>query len=140
MANFVIVKVVIPDSYTDYSMREYEWLLEWFSKEGTPAYYLFTDWTNRDRTSTQPINITNDSIQTLIKNEDREVLLVAEDIPKENIEAFRSLAVAKNIARLFTDGSRERVAIKNPMLSYVQSKQRYKFEFTIQRRQSDLII
>lgn len=136
----MIVKVEIPESYTDSSLIEYEWLLEWYSGYGTPAYYLFTDWESKEKVNTTVINKTSDSIKTLINSEDRTVVLIAEDIPKENIPGFRSLQKAKNIARLNTDGTRERVAILNSTLTHVQSKQRYVFEITLQRRQSDLII
>lgn len=136
----MIIKVEIPDSYTDAALAEYEWLLEWYSESGTPAYYLFTDWENKDQVKTTPINTDCSDIRSLINSEDRNVLLIAEDVAKENIDGFRSLQRSKNVARLSIDGSRERVAIKDSSITYIQSKQRYVIELNVQRKQSDLII
>lgn len=135
-----IIKVIIPNSYTNSVYEEYEWLLEWYNKEGTPTYYMFFDWEAEDITETTPINISTDDIQSLINAQERNVTIVAEDVKREDLAAFQSLQVAKNVARIYKNGSRERVAIKSSSISYVNSKQRYRIELKIQRRQVDLIV
>lgn len=135
-----IIKVVVPNSYINSIYEEYEWLLEWYNKEGTPTYYMFFDWEAEDITETTPINVASDEIQSLINAQERNITIVAEDVKREDLAAFQSLQVAKNVARIYKDGTRERVAIKSSSISYVNSKQRYRIELKIQRRQVDLIV
>lgn len=135
-----IIKVIIPNSYINPIYEEYEWLLEWYNKEGTPTYYMFFDWQAEDTVENTPINISTDDIQSLINAQERNIVLVAEDIKRTDLGAFQSLQVSKNCARIGKDGSRERVAIKSSSIRWVNSKQRYTIELQVQRRQEDLIV
>lgn len=135
-----IIQVVIPNSYTDSIYEEYEWLLEWYNKEGTPTYYMFFDWEAEDIVENTPINVASDDIKSLINAQERNIKIVAEDIKKSDLQAFKSLQVSKNCARIYKDGTRERVSIKSSSISVVNSSQRYRIELQVQRRQEALIV
>lgn len=135
-----LIQVIIPDSAIDSTKFEYEWLLEWYNTNGTPTYYMFTDWSNADLTQATPINLATDDIRSLINSQERNVTIVAEDIQRLDLPAFQSLAVSKNVARIMNDGERERVAIKSSDITWINSKQRFRIELKIQRRQPDLVI
>jgi hypothetical protein len=135
-----IIKVEIPKSYADSRYEDYEWYLEWYNKFGTPCYYMFYDWTCEELVETTHINVKSDEIKTLINSQERNISVVAEDVRKCDVPAFKSLTTAKNVARLFKDGTRERLAINSSAITCVNSKQRYNIELTLQRRQEPLII
>jgi len=135
-----IIKVIAPPSYLDSNLEEYEWLLEWYNRYGTPTYYLFKDWNAEDIVETNPINVDTDDIKSLITSQERNVSLIAEDIKRADLIAFKHLQVAKNVSRISLDGARERIAIKSSSITYINSKQRYSIELMVQRRQEPLII
>lgn len=136
----IIGKVVRPKSVTNPAFAEYEWLLEWYSTQGTPAQYMFTDWNTSERVDTNPINLETTEIKSIISNKQILVTLVAEDVKREDLPAFQSLGVSKNVARVSPDGTRERVAIRDSAIEWINSKQRFQIQITVQRKQPALII
>jgi hypothetical protein len=135
-----IIKVEVPRSATNAAYAEYEYLLQWYSDQGTPVYYLFNDWTEKDSTKTAPINVKTDDIRSLIATNTIAIKLVAEDIARSDLNAFRSLKKSKNVARIMLDGTKERLAVLSGSITQRNSDQFYDIELQVQRREPDLIV
>jgi len=140
-----IVKVIYPESGDDINKEAYEWLLQWYSRTGTVCNYMFYDWTTQESVEAIPINISTDDISSIISSQERIISLVAEDVRKEDLQAFRDLLISRNCARVFRAdsviyeaGGHENVAILSGAITYVNSKQRYRIDIKVQQRQQEL--
>lgn len=139
--NEIICELIRPDSDTNIEYELYEYLLTWKDKTGVQIQWLFTDWTSRKETEREPINLSDpDKIQSLISDSSRVVELVAEDIKRDEREAFEALFDSKKCFRLyrndstyFEQGSYERLAVLNNSMVWINSKQRFRVTIQVQR-------
>jgi hypothetical protein len=137
----ILTEIVYPDSHTDIDLEVYEWFLVWYSREGVPAYWLFCDWEVRNEVRTNPINIKDtERITSLINSETRIITLTAEDIKRDELEAFKALQVSKNVWRAyrkdstnFEAGGQEKLAILDNPIIHKQSEQRFNVTIRVQR-------
>lgn len=133
-------KIETPDSETSIAYEEYEFMLGWYNREGSPLQWLFLDWENRQRVRSTPINLKSvDNITTMVSSESLVRNLTAEDITRDQRGLFESLLVAKTVYRIFrTDsilyeaGSFQKIAILSGEIRFIQSKQRFIIDIQIQ--------
>lgn len=141
-----IIQVVYPESHTDISMEEYEWMLIWFTRKGVPTSWLFYDWKNLQDVKNTIINVKDsENIRSISNSEDRIIELTAEDITRDQKNAFQDLLVSKNVFRLYRTDSilyeqsgRERVGVLSGKIEWINSKQRFKITIQIQRYEMPL--
>lgn len=132
--------IITPESDSNIIFEEYEFLLNWYNRQGCQVQWMFTDWENRQRVSNTPVNVEDeDRISTLPQSEMRTIKLVAEDITRQEVILFESLMVAKIVYRVFRIDSQmyeaggvQRYAIINPRITRIQSKQRFRVDVELQ--------
>lgn len=136
-----IVELIRPDSDTLIDYELYEYLLMWKDKSGVFVQWLFTDWQLKKSTEREPINISDpDKIQSLINDSTTVIQLVAEDIKRDEREMFEALFDSKKCFRLYrndsenyTAGGYERLAILSNSMEWINSKQRFVVNVTVQK-------
>lgn len=135
-----IYKIQSPDSESNIAFEEYEFMLGWYNREGSPVQWLFEDWENRQRVRSTPNNL-KDSLRigSLVSNEDLTKTFTAEDLTRDQKNLFESLLVAETVYRIFrTDselyeaGGFQKVAILSGEIRFIQSKQRFTLTIQIQ--------
>jgi hypothetical protein len=133
--------VTTPDSDTNIAFEEYEYMLCWYNRAGSPVQWLFEDWDNKQRVRTSQTNIKDaDKITNIVSSEIDTVTLTAEDITRDQRQLFNSIFVAKTIYRvyridsiLYEAGGFEKVAILDGGINWIQSKQRFQIDLVIRK-------
>jgi hypothetical protein len=135
----VTAKIITPPSESDSNLESYEYFLAWYARTGELLQRLFLDRNIAVQVKTQPVNLRDSAnIGNLVVDEKEEIVLVAEDLTKNDLETMRSILVSKNVFRVFKDGTSEKVAVNSKNIAYKNSAQRFNFEFSIVRRQNNL--
>lgn len=127
-----IYKLETPQSESDSNYAEFEFLLAWYGRSGEYLNYLFTDWNLATDVQASVINRTKEQIlSNVIATENRTVRLVAEDLSLNDLTILSSVIVAKEIKRIYKDGTTENVGVDRNSYDYRQTDGRYNFEFDI---------
>jgi hypothetical protein len=128
------VKLEIPQSESDSNYSEFEFMLAWYSRTGSYMNYLFTDWEERQNVSASPVNIeTKEILTSIIRNEERPVTVVAEDLTLNDLKVLSSIFVAKKIIRVFKDGTTERIAVSGNGQTWRQTDGRYDLKIDVEQ-------
>jgi len=135
-----ILEIIRPQSESNIVYEEYEWLLAWFSREGSLVYWMFKDWRQSTQSDVDVQNVTDkDLISNTINSEERVVELVAEDITRDQLQAFQDLKTSKNVYRIHRDDSvlyddsYEKLALLNNAFEIRNRNQRFTVSLQIQR-------
>jgi hypothetical protein len=127
-----IYKVERPKSLDDSNHEQFEYLLAWYSKSGQYIQYLFTDWNYRQQNKNSILNrLSKAKINTIHGSEERTVTVTAENVTLNDLMIYTSILSAKEVVRVFKDGTTERVGIDSNSFGYRQTDARYNFEFDI---------
>ena len=128
-----IVKVVFPKSNEQPEFERYEFMLAWIGRKGEPYQFLFENWSESTDTDVLPINVPNGTRNRNVPiDELTSVTLFANDLTLNEVEVLKSVKVAKNIYRLFKDGTLEQLTISGQNSILDQQKNRYQFSVTVQ--------
>ena len=130
--NELIYELVTPKSESNPDFEEFEFLLEWYDRNGALNQYLFTDWENETRVRGEVLNIKDESkLSNLLNQEQRSVGLIAENISLNDVRVISGIAVAKRIRRRFKDGTMENVGVDRNRFRHRQLDGRYDIEIGI---------
>jgi hypothetical protein len=136
-----LFNIIYPDSSDSLIYEEYEYMLGWFNREGSPVQWLFCDWENQQRVRSNIFGKKDvDLIRVKPSSEDRGVKLIAEDITRDEVTLFESLFASDVVYRfcradseLFTPEGHERLAIESGGVRWQQSEQRFRVELSVLR-------
>lgn len=139
-------ELIRSDSDINIAYEEYEYMLGWYNKYGSPVQWLFKDWENNYRVQASQFNIEDsDTIRGSVNSESNEINLVAEDITRQERLMFESLFISRTVYRLFRPDSQifqaggfERLAVVSGGIRWIQSKQRFQINATVKKAQSTL--
>ena len=128
----ITCKLITPLSDADSNYEQFEFLIEWFGRDGSYNQWLFTDWENANNIDSEVYNHNDDDlIKSVIKNRKRGIDFVAEDLTLNEYITLQSIKEATRINRVYKDGTRERVSSIGGSDSYRQKDGRYNFSFSI---------
>lgn len=121
-----IFKLETPVSESDSNYEEFEFMLAWYGRDGSFYNYLFTDWEESQDVNSAVLNIEDkDNLTNIIASETREVKVVAEDLTLNDLKILSSIFVAKNIIRVYKDGTFDKIGVRNNSNVYRQTDNRY---------------
>ena len=114
--------------------------MAWFSREGSLVYWLFKDWVQSDSSDVGVQNVTDSiNIGNNINSEERIVQLTAEDITRDELQAFQDLKTSKNVYRIYRNDTQisnvsyEKVALVNNGFEIRNRNQRNTVSIQVQR-------
>jgi hypothetical protein len=135
-----IVEIIRPQSESSIIYEEYEWLLMWFARSGSPVYWLFKDWQKSDEADVDAQNIQDEeNIGNTINSEQRVIEIVAEDITRDQLKAFQDLKTSKNVYRIHRTNTQlfnnayEKLALLNNEIQIRNKNQRFTVSLQVQR-------
>lgn len=130
--NKIKYEVINPTSNSDSNYEDFEYLLQWYGRKGQFYQRMFTDWEITYNVDNEIINIQNsDEIKNIPQSEDRSRKLIAEDITINDLEEMTSIFVAKEVKRVFKDGTTINVGILPGSVKYKKSGSRFDLEINI---------
>ena len=128
-----IVKVIFPKSNEQPEFEQYEFMLAWIGRKGEPYQFLFENWSESIDTAILPVNVANSHNNRNVPLDELDsVTLFANDLTLNEVRVLHGIKVAKNIYRLFKDGTLEQLTISGQNTILDQQKNRYEFAVTVQ--------
>lgn len=129
----MIAEVITPLSQTDANASEFEYCLYWKSANGATLCWLFYDHEIETAIDNDVINQkSTEFIGNVFPGEERNVLLVAENLTKNEFQTIESIFRSKKIWRYNKSTSlNENVAINKKRIGQRKSDQRYRIEIEV---------
>lgn len=125
-------KLVRPKSETDSAYESYEFLLKWYDRKGGLHNRLFTDREARIKVKSSQINAEDsETMENIIRSEDRTIILIAENYSKNDMAALLSIFTARIIERIYKDNTKERIGLVDNSFKYREVGGKYNIQFNI---------
>lgn len=127
-------EIVKPKSLTDPAYADVEYLIRWIGADGADYQYLFYDAEFMESVKTDIINNTESTnIEALLADEDRNIVLMASDLSKNDLTIFAQMFRNKYVTRIKLDGTIERYGVDSNSFKYKLSGLRYNIEFSVKQ-------
>ena len=128
----MIYYITTPKSTSNSDWDDFEFVIEWYGRDGSFYQKLFYDWENSIKSDTTILNRQDSATMDNIPNkEERAVKLKLNDLSKNDLEIMIGLGVAKIVQRRYNDGTTERLGVDGNSIKYKQRSGRYDFEIDI---------
>lgn len=133
-----IFKVVRPDSMTDSDAESYEFLLQWYGVDGGFYEWMFYDNITREKVTGSIVSANTANVNKVFEKSENVTILTAENLTKNQFEVIKKIVRAKNIFRVYMDGTHERFAIVTSQNEQRLSDNNYNFEIVVQSQNSKI--
>lgn len=125
-------EIVRPKSNDNSDYAEYEYLIRWKGRDGSDLIYMFYDAEIENEIRTSIINQdSEDNLQSINDKENRSIILVAEDLSKNDMLTISQMFSNKYVTRLKKDGTTERYAPDRNRFKYKIKDGRYNLEIAL---------
>ena len=127
-----VFELVRPNSVTDPTYADSEYLIRWIGRNGADYVFMFYDAELAQGVKASVINERSSTrIESLIDSENRRVTLTADDLSKNDLEIIAGMFINKYVSRIRLDGTIERYAVDSNSFKYTLSELRYSLSFDI---------
>jgi hypothetical protein len=128
-----IFKIIRPDSVTDPTAVSYEYFLNWYGTDGGFYVWMFYDFVERANTTGEIVSENSPNINKIFESSETQITLNCENLTENQFDVIKKIIRAKNIFRVFQNGTFERLAIISTNYNKRKSNFRYDFEIVVQK-------
>lgn len=128
----MVFEVIYPKSHNNAAYAVYEYMLCWYGRDGGWYQYLFYDAEIKEDVDNGVINAEDpEYFSSIVKDHERTVRLVAEDLTLNDIDVMAQLMSNKQIIRLYKNGTSERIVPVMGSYKRNETDGRYNISFRI---------
>ncbi len=132
----VVLKIIRPDSFYDASAEAYEYFLNWYGSDGGFYVWMFYDFVEKSKVQGEIVSANSPNINKIFESATNQITLNCENLSENEFDVISKITRAKNLFRVFKDGSKERLAIISTNATKRKSDFRYDFEIVVQKENS----
>ena len=129
-----VVEVLEPVSLNDYNLEQYEYFLLWFGIDGSPHWYMFTDFESTQEITAKNYNTNTDSPFRLFSSSENTSLVVAENLNDNEFNTIKEITRAKKLYRLLKDETFTELLIVSSTYEKIESNGRFNYSIRVQEK------
>jgi hypothetical protein len=125
-----VFEYIRSDSETNPDAESYEYYLVWLGVDGSVAHWLFEEFTPSLKITGGVVNTKSEDITKLIKNANKSVQLIAEDLSENEFNTITGINRALVVRRYYKDGAFDNLAVKSE--GFEKAKSQFRYNYTIE--------